>query len=171
VGWATFWAIFYALYVPCSEVSLISSRMVQLFYQKSHQISSSAGYRGCQIFLRKTYQNGKNIPNYLWLNIPNGHKIGRQNGHKIYQHLPLKDPPKFTQIWIIGLKTNHLATLIPSSKNSPTTSWLSSAYGFDPLFFFYMQWSFTRGRRQEQGLRRRRFDSRAGGRKGEINDR
>jgi hypothetical protein len=23
----------------------------------------------------------------------------------------LKDPPKFTQIWIFGLKTNHLATL------------------------------------------------------------
>jgi hypothetical protein len=24
----------------------------------------------------------------------------------------LKDPPKFTQIWIFGLKTNHLATLL-----------------------------------------------------------
>jgi hypothetical protein len=23
----------------------------------------------------------------------------------------LQDPPKFTQIWIFGLKTNHLATL------------------------------------------------------------
>jgi hypothetical protein len=32
--------------------------------------------------------------------------------HKIYQHLPLPDPPKFTQIWIFGLKTNHLATLV-----------------------------------------------------------
>jgi hypothetical protein len=32
--------------------------------------------------------------------------------HKIYQHLPLQDPPKFTQIWIFGLKTNHLATLV-----------------------------------------------------------
>jgi hypothetical protein len=29
----------------------------------------------------------------------------------MYQHLPLQDPPKFTQIWIFGLKTNHLATL------------------------------------------------------------
>jgi hypothetical protein len=42
--------------------------------------------------------------------------------HKIYQHLPLQDPPKFTQIWIFGLKTNHLATLLQSvfwnSKNS-----------------------------------------------------
>jgi hypothetical protein len=29
---------------------------------------------------------------------------------KIYQHLPLQDPPKFTRIWIFGLKTCHLAT-------------------------------------------------------------
>jgi hypothetical protein len=34
--------------------------------------------------------------------------------HKIKQHLPLQDPPKFTQIWIFGLKTNHLATLAPT---------------------------------------------------------
>jgi hypothetical protein len=49
----------------------------------------------------------------------------------------LQDPPKFTQIWIFGLKTNHLATLIetqggeacrrkdPSKKNlssSPPTN-------------------------------------------------
>jgi hypothetical protein len=32
------------------------------------------------------------------------------NGHKIYQHLPLQDPPKFTQIGIFGLKKKHLAT-------------------------------------------------------------
>jgi hypothetical protein len=35
----------------------------------------------------------------------------RPNGNKIYQHLPLQDPPKFTQIWIFGLKIYHLATL------------------------------------------------------------
>jgi hypothetical protein len=38
-----------------------------------------------------------------------------QNGpsvHKKYRHLPLQGPPKFTQIWIFGLKTNHLATLL-----------------------------------------------------------
>jgi hypothetical protein len=29
----------------------------------------------------------------------------------VYQHLPLKDPPKFTQIGIFGLKKHHLATL------------------------------------------------------------
>jgi hypothetical protein len=56
-------------------------------------------------------------------NIPNNHKIyqmarkytrwpkNRPNCHEIYQHLPLQDPPKFTQIGIFGLKTNHLAFL------------------------------------------------------------
>jgi hypothetical protein len=34
------------------------------------------------------------------------------NGHKIYQHFPFQGPPKFTQIWFFGLKTNHLATLL-----------------------------------------------------------
>jgi hypothetical protein len=33
------------------------------------------------------------------------------NGHKIYQHLPFKGSAKFTQIGILSLKTNHLATL------------------------------------------------------------
>jgi hypothetical protein len=71
---------------------------------------------GCQIFLGTTYQIGKNIPN--------GHKIYRMatkcdkwpkigpNGHEIYQHLPLKYPPKFTLIGIMGLKKCHLATLV-----------------------------------------------------------
>jgi hypothetical protein len=56
-------------------------------------------------------------------NIPNGHKLYQMaikyfqwplhgpNSPKIYQHFPLQDPPKFTQIGIFGLKTNHLATL------------------------------------------------------------
>jgi hypothetical protein len=35
----------------------------------------------------------------------------RPNVRKIYQHLPLQDPPKFTQTWIFGLKIYHLATL------------------------------------------------------------
>jgi hypothetical protein len=33
------------------------------------------------------------------------------NGRKIYHHLQLQDPPRFTQIWIFGLKRYHLATL------------------------------------------------------------
>jgi hypothetical protein len=49
-------------------------------------------------------KRGKDIPNSLkfnkWpQNIPNSHKIAQ-----IDQHLPLRDPPKFTQIGIFGLK-------------------------------------------------------------------
>jgi hypothetical protein len=29
----------------------------------------------------------------------------------VYQHITLQDLPKFTQIWIFGSQTNHLATL------------------------------------------------------------
>jgi hypothetical protein len=36
----------------------------------------------------------------------------RPNVHIISQHLPLQDPPKFTQLGIMGLKMCHLATLI-----------------------------------------------------------
>jgi hypothetical protein len=32
------------------------------------------------------------------------------NGHKL-QHFPFQGPPNFTKIGILGLKTNHLATL------------------------------------------------------------
>jgi hypothetical protein len=35
-------------------------------------------------------------------NVPNA--VNRLNGHIIYQHLPMQDPPKFTQIGIFGLK-------------------------------------------------------------------
>jgi hypothetical protein len=47
-------------------------------------------------------------------NIPNGRKICRLNGHAVFQHLPLHEPPKFTQTVIFGLKINHLATLTQS---------------------------------------------------------
>jgi hypothetical protein len=46
-------------------------------------------------------------------NIANGRKIHRPHGYKTYQHLPLQEPPKFTQIGIFGFqKINHLATLL-----------------------------------------------------------
>jgi hypothetical protein len=49
--------------------------------------------KGCQIFLATTYQNGKI------------YQITRKyTKWTIYQHRPLQDPPKFTQIWIFGLK-------------------------------------------------------------------
>jgi hypothetical protein len=38
--------------------------------------------------------------------------VNSPNGHIIYQHFPFQGPPKFTQIAIFGLKTNHLATLV-----------------------------------------------------------
>jgi hypothetical protein len=38
----------------------------------------------------------------------------RPNSYTIYQHLPLQDPPKFTEIGIFGLKIYHLATLAAS---------------------------------------------------------
>jgi hypothetical protein len=34
----------------------------------------------------------------------------------VYQHLPLQDPPKFTQIGILGLKIYHLASLVEVHK-------------------------------------------------------
>jgi hypothetical protein len=36
----------------------------------------------------------------------------------MFQHLLLHEPPKFTQIGIFGLKTNHLATPIVENKPS-----------------------------------------------------
>jgi hypothetical protein len=43
------------------------------------------------------YQNGCNI-------FP--------NDQRLYQPFPFQCPPKFTQIGILGLKINHLATLV-----------------------------------------------------------
>jgi hypothetical protein len=45
--------------------------------------------------------------------IPYARKLD-QMAIKYYQHLPSKDPTKFTQIGIFGLKINHLATLEPT---------------------------------------------------------
>jgi hypothetical protein len=56
------------------------------------------------------------LPDLSCYNIPKREKIFQknrkytkrpnniQNEHEIYQHLPLQDPPKFTQIWTFGLK-------------------------------------------------------------------
>jgi hypothetical protein len=68
-----------------------------------------ASKQGCQIVLGTTYLKTKKI-------ILNTHKIhqiaiNRTKWSQKYLHLPLHDTPKFTQIGIFGLKTNHLATL------------------------------------------------------------
>jgi hypothetical protein len=76
-------------------------------------LSVSSGV--ARFFLLRTCQNGKNVPNDHTLyqtaikytkwpqNIP--------NGHKLYQHFTSLGTLKYTQIWIFGLKINHLATL------------------------------------------------------------
>jgi hypothetical protein len=40
------------------------------------------------------------------------------NGHKIYQHFAFRDPQKYTQIGIFGLKIYDLATLPEVTKRS-----------------------------------------------------
>jgi hypothetical protein len=71
------------------------------------------------------------LPDFSWCKIPKRGKIYQMatgctkrplniyNGRKIDQMVikytkifHLQDPPKFTQIGIFGLKTNHLATLV-----------------------------------------------------------
>jgi hypothetical protein len=39
-----------------------------------------------------------------------------QIGIKYTHHFPFQGPTKFTQIWIFGLKTNHLAALLSGKK-------------------------------------------------------
>jgi hypothetical protein len=47
----------------------------------------------------------QNMSNIRICNIP--------NGHKMYQHFPFYGPPKYTQIWIVGMKISyHLASLV-----------------------------------------------------------
>jgi hypothetical protein len=72
---------------------------------------------GLPDFLCTKYQNGENVPNDHKIYTPNGHNIfpmavKRPNGLKIYRHFPLQGPSKFTQIGILGLKKNHLASLV-----------------------------------------------------------
>jgi hypothetical protein len=73
---------------------------------------------GCaRFFLVQTYQNGENdqmTTNCLYQMAIKYTKLPQNipNGHKMYRHLPLQDPPKCVQIWFLGIKINHLATLI-----------------------------------------------------------
>jgi hypothetical protein len=89
--------------------------------------------RGVQYVDDCGYKAG--LPDFSWFKIPkrgkipNDHKLyqmaikyfqwqkNRPNGQKICQDFPLQAPPKFTQIGIFGLKTNHLATLMQRNCN------------------------------------------------------
>jgi hypothetical protein len=42
----------------------------------------------------------------------------RPSVHKIYQHLPLQDPPKFTQIWIFWFENRPSGNPAPQPPNS-----------------------------------------------------
>jgi hypothetical protein len=56
------------------------------------------------------------LPDFSWYKLPKREKIYQMtinhtkwkqnipNDHKMYEHLPLQDPPKFSQIGIFGLQ-------------------------------------------------------------------
>jgi hypothetical protein len=72
--------------------------------------------RVARFLLVQNTKTRKNIPNYhelyqMSIKYNKTIKWTVKSVLKIDHHLPLQDPPKFTQIWIFGLKTNHLATL------------------------------------------------------------
>jgi hypothetical protein len=64
----------------------------------------------------------RNIPKlekiyHIATKLPNGHKMYQMavlysKWTRIYQPLSIRRPRKITQIWIFGLKRNHLATLV-----------------------------------------------------------
>jgi hypothetical protein len=130
---ATIWAIFFKKHLVTLPVikKLIFSRRGQ-FYKCSRLNTAPfiKRYRrpGLPDFSWYKTPKRKSIPNYHELHIPNVYKILHTKDRKmdqvsmkyVYQHLPLHDPPKFTQIWIFGLKTNHLATLPTTRCRSAT---------------------------------------------------
>jgi hypothetical protein len=44
----------------------------------------------------------------------------------------LQGPPKFTQIWIFGLKTTNMATLVPCRRKLSTAKIIKSCESFAP---------------------------------------
>jgi hypothetical protein len=71
--------------------------------------------RVARFFVLQHTKTGKNTPNKIYqmtTKYTYQMAVKRPNGHEKHQQLQLQDPPKFTQTGILGLKTNHLATLI-----------------------------------------------------------
>jgi hypothetical protein len=99
--------------VTCKKIEVCNIGSFSKVFSLPVSITNEAG-QGCQVFLGTKFQNGEKYAR-LTRTIPNVHKIDRKSDQVaikyVYQHLPIQDPPKFTQIWIFGLKTNHLATL------------------------------------------------------------
>jgi hypothetical protein len=124
-GWATIWAIFYKLIwspwlwvkdeIDIGKQPALCRTAVAASKNNATPKPVDPDEQGCQSFRGTVYQNRENIPK--------SHKIYQgaikyikrhenwPNSHKVYQHLPLQDPPKFTQIGIFGLNVNRLATL------------------------------------------------------------
>jgi hypothetical protein len=69
------------------------------------------------------------------------------NVHKIYQHLALQVPPKFSQIWIFGLKICHLATLYAGSGQRSLCPVFLGAVAILQLGFFFSHQILVEGRR------------------------
>jgi hypothetical protein len=68
-----------------------------------------------RFFLVQNTKTGENIPNYHELyQMSIKYNKRPQNGPRVHK---MQYPPKFTQIWIFGLKTNHLATLIARAES------------------------------------------------------
>jgi hypothetical protein len=81
--------------------------------------------RVARFFLAHGNKPGKDVPTKSTQNV--------RNGHKIYQHFPIKGPPKFTPIGIFGLKINHLATRILGTRCSGSGHFLKAlVIGFYP---------------------------------------
>jgi hypothetical protein len=91
-------------------------------------LPASAVFCAAVATVPKALQSNPGLPDFSWYKIPKREKIYQistncpqnitkdrkmdQSVHKIYQHLPLQDPPKFTQIGIFGMKICHLATVV-----------------------------------------------------------
>jgi hypothetical protein len=61
---------------------------------------------------------------------------------KIYHHLPLQDLPKFTQIWIFGLNTNHLATLISGQDSILENKFIARHHHLSQEYEYIEQWRY-----------------------------
>jgi hypothetical protein len=84
------------------------------------------------------------------------------NGHLMYQHFTFQGPPKYTQIWIFGWKTYHLATLweeclsvrlcIASVAVRSLSPSVISCPCVPAVVVFYSPWSFFPDKRQFPSL-------------------
>jgi hypothetical protein len=114
----------YTIWQPCLQAAVnvtLHICIVIVLSEERYKKGRARLAHGCQIFLDKTYQNGKNISNY--------HKLSQMTikkpiSRKIFQItikyssiIALALPNVHTQNWIIFLKICHLAILVWHPKN------------------------------------------------------